>query len=67
MAAVDFYFNSWRLVPANILWGVLFLLVVAAALAWLPLILLLAVLALPVAGMFRMAALATRGAAVKVQ
>jgi len=48
-------------VPANIVWGVLFVLIVGAALAWLPAILLLAVLAVPVAGMFRMAALATRG------
>ena len=27
MALVDFYFNSWRLVPANIVWGVLLLLI----------------------------------------
>jgi hypothetical protein len=52
------------LVPANIVWGVLFVLIVGAALAWLPAILLLAVLAVPVAGMFRMAALATRGDSV---
>lgn len=50
--------------PANIVWGVVLLGVMAAALTWLPAILLLVVLALPVAGIFRMAALLTRGAPV---
>jgi hypothetical protein len=62
VALVDFYFNSWRMVPANIVWGVLLLLILAATLQFLPALLLIAVLALPVAGMFRMAALLTRGA-----
>jgi len=51
-------------VPANIVWGVVLIGVIAAALTWLPAILLLVVLALPVAGIFRMAALLTRGAPV---
>ena len=61
---VDFYFNSWRLVPANIVWGVLLLAIAAATLAWLPAILLTSLLALPAAGLYRMAALITRGAPV---
>jgi len=59
---VDFYFNSWRLVPANIVWGVLLLLILVATLQFLAAVVLVAVLALPVAGIFRMAALLTRGA-----
>jgi hypothetical protein len=51
-------------VPANVVWAVVLLLVLVAALAWLPLIVLLGVLALPVAGIFRMAALVARGAPV---
>ena len=58
-AAIDFYFNSWRLVPANLVWSVLLLAVLFAALVWLPLLLLLVVLALPTAGMFRIAAKVT--------
>ncbi len=60
-AASDFYFNSWRLVPANTIWGVLFLIVLVAALAWPPALVLSAFLALPVAGMHRVAALLQRG------
>ena len=50
--------------PANAICGVMLLVVLLAALAWLPAIVLLVVLALPVAGMFRMAALIERGDAV---
>jgi hypothetical protein len=63
-AAFDFYYNSWRLVPANVLWAVLLFLILGATLVWLPSIALLTVLALPVAGMFRMAVLIQRGASV---
>ena len=64
-AAVDFYFHSWRLVPANAIWGaalvaLLLLLTVAPLLA----LLLLPVLALPTVGLFRLAALIARGEAV---
>jgi hypothetical protein len=51
-------------VPANVVWAVVLLLVLVAALAWLPLIVLFSVLALPVAGIFRMAAVVARGAPV---
>lgn len=56
----DFYFNSWRLAPANLVWGVL---LVAALIAG-PLTLLgmalLVLLALPTAGLYRMGALIAR-------
>lgn len=57
----DFYFNSWRLAPANLVWGAI---LIAAALAG-PLSLiglaLLVALAVPTAGIYRMAALIARG------
>lgn len=64
-SAVDFYFHSWRLVPANALWGaalvaLLLLVTVAPLLA----LLLLPILAFPTVGLFRLAALITRGEAV---
>ena len=56
----DFYFNSWRLAPANLVWGVL---LVAALIAG-PLTLLgmalLMLLAVPTAGLYRMGALIAR-------
>lgn len=60
-AASDFYFNSWRLVPANAIWGVLLIAVIIATAFWLPAALLSSVLAIPVAGMHRIAALLQRG------
>ena len=57
----DFYFNSWRLAPANLVWGVL---LVAALLAG-PLtilgIVLLVLLSVPTAGLYRIGALIARG------
>jgi hypothetical protein len=52
-------------VPANVVWGGLLLLIVAATLTWLPAILLSSLLALPAAGIYRMAALLARGAPVR--
>lgn len=49
--------------PANVVWGLLLLGVIYAASIWLPLVLLAALLALPVAGLHHMAALITRGEA----
>ncbi|MDQ3553298.1 MAG: hypothetical protein M3395_02670 [Chloroflexota bacterium] len=61
-AAVDLYFNSWRLVPANAVWGLLLLLTVAAAVYWLlGAVVLLLLLAVPTAGIYRLAALIARG------
>ncbi len=64
LAATDLYFNSWRLVPANLAWGVLVVgLLIGAALVP-PLVILAPLLALPTVGLFRMAALIVRGEAV---
>lgn len=56
----DFYFNSWRLAPANVLWG-LGVVALIGATAIFPLsVLLVPLLAVPVAGIHRMAALIVR-------
>ena len=60
-AGVDFYFNSWRFVPANVVWGLGLLLVLFLGLAWPPALVLGVLLAIPVAGIHRMAALIVRG------
>src|SRR4051794_29312198 len=56
----DFYFNSWRLAPANIVWGV----VLVAGLLLGPVSIvggaLLLALAVPTAGLYRMGALIAR-------
>jgi uncharacterized membrane protein YesL len=64
-AATDFYFNSWRLVPANAVWGVGLLLIIV--LGWSrPALLLVMVplLAFPTVGIFRLAGLIVRGESV---
>ncbi len=60
-AASDFYYNSWRLVPANAVWGLMFVAISFATSVWLPAALLVALLAIPVAGIYHMAALLQRG------
>jgi uncharacterized membrane protein YesL len=57
-----FYFNSWRLVPANLAWGAGVIALYLIALAS-PVLALLALplLALPTVGVWRLAALAVRG------
>lgn len=60
-AASDFYFNSWRLVPANLVWGTVFITILIAASIVPGLALLTPLLALPTVGIFRIAALITRG------
>jgi hypothetical protein len=60
-AAVDLYFNSWRFVPANLLWGAGLLAVIFLGVGWPPAFALAVLLAIPVAGMHRMAALIVRG------
>lgn len=63
----DFYYNSWRLVPANLAWGALLLALLAAAGLWSALALLgLPLLAVPQAGMARLAALIARGESVSL-
>jgi hypothetical protein len=63
-AATDFYFHSWRLLPANILWAVVLLAIVGLAILVPPLIVLAPLAALPVAGIFRIATLIVRGESV---
>jgi hypothetical protein len=63
-AATDFYFHSWRLLPANVLWAAVVLAILAAALLSPPLVLLAPLAALPIAGIFRMATRIVRGESV---
>ena len=65
-AAIDFYFNSLRFVPANAAWALVALVVLFAAVAWPPAIFLGVLLAIPVAGLHRMAAILTRGEATSL-
>ena len=62
-AAFDFYYQSTRLVPANIAWGLVLLLVLVVSLGGGPLATLAAapLLAIPYAGCVRLAAQAVRG------
>lgn len=57
----DFYFNSWRLVPANLIWAVAFIALLLGAVQFPPAVVLTGVLAIPLAGLHRMAALIARG------
>jgi len=60
-AASEFYFNSWRLVPANILWTLVLGLSYLAFLAWpIWLIVTVPLLALPTAGIYRLGTLIAR-------
>ncbi len=67
-AAVDVFYNSWRLVPANVLWSAGFLTLLILWEAGTPLFSVLGapLLALPTIGLYRMAALVTRGDAVSL-
>jgi uncharacterized membrane protein YesL len=60
LAASDFYFNSWRFMPANLAWAASVLVASAAAVVWPPAIVLLVLTAVPLAGIHRMAALLAR-------
>jgi hypothetical protein len=57
----DFYFNSWRLAPANLLWGLLLVAALIASPTSLLGLVLLAGLSVPTAGIYRMTALIARG------
>ena len=65
-AAGDFYFNSLRFVPANVTWAFLGLVVLFAGSQWPPALALAVLLAIPLAGMHRLAALLARGEAVSL-
>jgi uncharacterized membrane protein YesL len=62
-AAIDFYYQSIRLVPANVLWGIGLLGILAVAMAGGPIVTLVACpfLAIPYVGVARLAALTARG------
>ncbi len=60
-ALFDFYFNSWRLAPANLVWGLAFVALIVIATAFPPALLLAGVLAIPLVGLHRMAGLIARG------
>jgi hypothetical protein len=66
-SAIDIFYNSWRLVPANLVWGLGFVAIALLGLAAPVLgLLLVPLLALPTVGLFRIAALITRGEAVSL-
>jgi hypothetical protein len=60
-ALTDLYFNSWRFAPANLAWAVVLIAALLIGPLTLPGLALLAVLAVPTAGLYRMAALVARG------
>ncbi len=57
----DFYFNSWRLAPANLAWGAVLILVLLSGPASLLGLALIIALAVPTAGLHRLGALIARG------
>ena len=63
-AMSDFYFHSWRLLPANVLWAVTSFALVAAAVLVPILVVFLPLAALPLAGMFGIATRIVRGESV---
>ena len=56
----DFYFNSWRLAPANLVWGVGFIALLFAGPLTVAGVVILVLLAVPLVGLHRMAALIAR-------
>jgi hypothetical protein len=67
-ALSDCFYNSWRLVPVNLVWGLWFILVLGtwSGVNLLAASILVPVLALPLSGLARMAGLATRREAVHI-
>lgn len=65
-AGADLYLNSSLFVPANLVWGVVALVIGAVVLAWTPGLVFAVFLAAPLAGIFRMAALLARGDAASL-
>jgi hypothetical protein len=61
LAATDLYFNSWRIAPANLIWGAVLILALVAGPASLIGFALFVLLGLPTAGLHRMGALIARG------
>lgn len=66
-AGTDFYLNSWRMVPANLAWAAMLIGIVVLGAGVSGLALLLApALALPTAGIYRLAGLVVRGRLVSL-
>ena len=63
-ALQDAYYHSWRLLPANVVWAVVAATLATAALVVPAAVLLLPLLALPTAGMFRVTTRIVRGGTV---
>ncbi len=63
-ALSDGYYHSWRLVPANLLWAVVAMTVAVTVALFPPAIVVAPVLAVPTAGIFRIATRIVRGEAV---
>jgi hypothetical protein len=59
-AASDVYFNSWRLGPANVIWGLMLVGLVVLAAVWPPALVFVPILGIPGIGLARMAVLAVR-------
>lgn len=61
VAAIDLYFNSWRLIGANVIWGATLVVAILAGFVW-PLgsLLLFVALGVPTAGIYRIATLIVR-------
>jgi uncharacterized membrane protein YesL len=66
-SAVDVFYNSWRLVPANLVWGAGFVAIALVGLSAPVLgLLLVPLLAFPTVGLFRLGALIARGEGVSL-
>jgi uncharacterized membrane protein YesL len=65
-AGLDFYFNSWRLLPANGIWGLGLVAILVVPVGLIIAVALLSLLAIPTAGIYRMAALIARGDSVSL-
>jgi hypothetical protein len=66
-AASDFYFNSVRFVAANVAWALCVLVVLFATAFWTPALVLLVLVAAPLAGLHRMAGLLARDQAASLE
>lgn len=66
LAVQDFYYHSWRLLPANVIWSAAALLVVALGILTPLAIVVVPLLALPTAGVFRVTTRIARGESVSL-
>jgi hypothetical protein len=66
LAVQDFYYHSWRLLPANVIWSVAALVIVAVGILTPLAIALVPLLALPTAGVFRVTTRIARGETVSL-